>query len=314
MRKVYLAKSNACSQSTVNRVREYLKTLNIELKEYVSSKYKSYSHDELLACDSMIVLPADPDDYQTMIGKGIYTQIDAFSKMLKGKKIRDWDERILVITNIMSMNDPDVGISVSNFCEMEIDNPNDWTGYANLQVDCMTDRPVKKVFGEKIVSQNPCAEIPLPGSFSDWYSQNLEEAIEPKRTSTMFKLNYRLGKPTWWMWQIGDNQHKDGYTFTYVGDSRIDGMPVFKAEGASRSTVEEAFKRIGGISTDFEIEYLRSVEDHSGSMRIPRKEVVEVKVSKDRPMSPPSGILHYIDFEYGSSTWETSPFKYLLIG
>ena len=308
MRKVYFAKSNTCSQSTVNRVREYLQTLNIELKEYKGGK-GNYSHDELLSCDSMIVLPAEPDDYQTTVGKGIYSQIDAFSKMLKGKKIRDWDERILIITNILSMNDPEVGITVSNFREIEIDDPNDWTDYAILQVDCMTDRPVKKAFGEKVVSQNPCSEISLPGSFTDWYSSNFQEENDPKRVSVMFKLSYRTTKPTWRYWSIGDNQHKDGYTFTYVGDSRLDGMPIFKAEGASRSTVEDAFRKLGGISNDYDFELLKSVDEHQSiPTRIPRKEVVEV-----RPMSPPSGILHYVDYRYESS-WETSPMKFLLIG
>lgn len=298
MRKLYFAKSNAVSTKTVDRVRKYLQTLNIELKEYKGGK-GNYTHTELLSCDSMIILPSECDDYQVTIGKGIYSQIQAFERMLPEKKIKDADERILVITCLENLEDE--GLFVSNFRSMELDNPDDWTDYATLYVDCMTDRPIKKVFGKPETfdpyGSNPCGEIPLPKSFSDWYSSNFEEENQPTHSSFVFKLVYTKQKPNWWSWVENEPVSRKGYVFTYIGDSRIDGMPTFKVEGSSRDTVEAAFRSIGGIASDFVLEPISSLNDILPVM----------------PMSPPSNTLYWMDVQYGF-VLDSHPMKFLLIG
>ena len=296
MHKLYFAKSNTINSKTVDRVRKYLQSLNIELKEFKGGR-GNYTHNELLACDSMIVLPGECNDYQTIIGKGIYSQIEAFEKMLSIKNLRDADNRILVVTSIEDLESQ--GIHVSNFRSMEIDDSTDWTEYATLYVDCMTDREIKRVFESDPIpcnTSNPCSEIELPNGFSEWYSKGLIEN-EPKHTIGCFKLVYSMSKPLWWSWVEGDMNARKGYKFTYLGDSRIDGMPTFKVEGSSRDTVEEAFRSIGGISNEFVLEPIISLN-----------EILPVM-----PMSPPSLPLMYMEVQYGSDI-NSHPMKYLLIG
>ena len=106
-----------------------------------------------------------------------------------------------------------------------------------------------------------------------------------------------MRKPHWWSWVENEGVVRKGYTFTYTGDSRIDGMPIFRVEGSSRDTVEEAFRSIGGISTDFVLEPISSLN-----------EILPVM-----PMSPPSMPLMYMDVQYGF-VLDSHPMKYLLIG
>jgi len=314
MRKLYFAKSSAVSTKVADRVRKYLQTLNVELKEFKGGR-GNYSHDDLLACDSMIILPSECDDYSVTIGKGIYSQVQVFERMLTEKKVKDADDRILVITCLENLEEE--GLFVSNFRSMDLDNPTDWTDYATLYVDCMTDRPVKKVFSNKenVVacdtrdpySSNPCAEVELPNSFSDWYSTNFEAENQPEHISLCFKLVYSKRKPHWWRWEENGSCNRKGYTFTYLGDSRIDGMPTFRVEGSSRDTVEEAFRSIGGIAEDFVIEPIISLEDSIGS--------VSFNDTRPKPMSPPTGTLYYMEMVYGSGfVLDSHPMKYLLLG
>lgn len=90
--KVYLAKSNKANPDVVARVRQTLSNYNLEIVEF---KGGTYSHKPLLECDQMVIVPAEFDvceDYTT-IGKGLYEQIEAFSR----KTLRNSDN-ITVIT------------------------------------------------------------------------------------------------------------------------------------------------------------------------------------------------------------------------
>ncbi len=83
MKKVYLAKSNRANPNLVSRVRQTLSNFDVEIVEYTGG---TFSHDELLGCDELIVIPdvstGETDMYdefhQIDIGKGLYEQMDSF--------------------------------------------------------------------------------------------------------------------------------------------------------------------------------------------------------------------------------------------
>jgi hypothetical protein len=92
--KVYLAKSNRANPDLVARVRQTLSKYNLEIVEF---KGGAYSHDSLLQCDRMIIVPAEGDvteDYR-IIGKGLYEQINVFlSKTYNVSNIIVVDEQL----------------------------------------------------------------------------------------------------------------------------------------------------------------------------------------------------------------------------
>lgn len=80
--KVYLSKSNACDYRTYRQVRELLETLDCEILEYTGG---SYSNDDVLRSDMMVVIPPDyksrikhGDAKKVNIGRGQYDQIRDF--------------------------------------------------------------------------------------------------------------------------------------------------------------------------------------------------------------------------------------------
>jgi len=77
--KVYLAKSNKANPDLVARVRQTLSNYNLEIVEF---KGGTYSHKQLLECDQMVIVPAEVDACEdfAIIGKGLYEQIEAFSR------------------------------------------------------------------------------------------------------------------------------------------------------------------------------------------------------------------------------------------
>jgi len=75
--KVYLAKSNRTNPEVVARVRQTLSNYNLEIVEF---KGGSYSHRPLLECDQLVVVPEELDLERVTLGKGLYEQIEAFSR------------------------------------------------------------------------------------------------------------------------------------------------------------------------------------------------------------------------------------------
>lgn len=78
--KVYLAKSNRANPNHVIGVRTLLKGFDIEIVEFTGGKY---SHERLLDCEMLIVIPEleakDSDDYEWVpLGKGLHEQILIF--------------------------------------------------------------------------------------------------------------------------------------------------------------------------------------------------------------------------------------------
>lgn len=116
--KVYLAKSNRANPEVVARVRQTLSNYNLEIVEF---KGGTYSHKPLLECDQMVIVPEEVDVCEdfTTIGKGLYEQIEAFSR----KSLHNSDN-IIVITS------DDCGTSmIENTVEIDED---DYVNYAEL--------------------------------------------------------------------------------------------------------------------------------------------------------------------------------------
>ncbi len=96
MKKVYLAKSNKANPNIVSAVRQTLAKFEIEIVEFTGGQY---SHDLLLCCETLIVIPDlsnvtlrydeghgiyNKNDniyeiWSVPIGKGLYEQIRAFN-------------------------------------------------------------------------------------------------------------------------------------------------------------------------------------------------------------------------------------------
>lgn len=116
--KVYLAKSNRANPEVVARVRQTLSNYNLEIVEF---KGGTYSHKPLLECDQMVIVPEEVDVCEdfTTIGKGLYEQIEAFSR-----KCLHNSDNIIVITS------DDCGTSmIENTVEIDED---DYVNYAEL--------------------------------------------------------------------------------------------------------------------------------------------------------------------------------------
>ena len=86
MKRVYLAKSNKANPNLVSAVRQTLAKFNVQVVEFTGG---TYSHDLLLSCDELYVIPDlsginvqdEYDIYWSVpLGKGLYEQIQAFNK------------------------------------------------------------------------------------------------------------------------------------------------------------------------------------------------------------------------------------------
>lgn len=116
--KVYLAKSNKANPDVVARVRQTLSNYNLEIVEF---KGGIYSHKQLLESDQMVIVPAEVDVCEdfTVIGKGLYEQIEAFSR-----KSFNNSHNIIVITS----DDCETSM-IENTVEIDKD---DYVNYAEL--------------------------------------------------------------------------------------------------------------------------------------------------------------------------------------
>jgi hypothetical protein len=137
MKKIYLAKSNRANPNLVSKVRETLSKFNVEIIEYTGGQY---SHNSLLQCEELIVIPDISEAFENRstfnhhwlcpIGKGLYEQISMFSK------------DIFIITDFD--NQEGIGGLYYDLGEAESDNPffyiqiedeTDYINYAHLIVD-----------------------------------------------------------------------------------------------------------------------------------------------------------------------------------
>lgn len=120
--KVYLAKSNRADPNEVSAIRELLKTFKVEIVEYCGGPY---SHNQLLECDSLVVVP-DSSMYDCMehfveVGKGLHNQIDIFLSTVQA-------DNIFVVHN----SQEHWMIPVSTVLDLEIEDEDNFVRYANL--------------------------------------------------------------------------------------------------------------------------------------------------------------------------------------
>jgi len=77
--KVYLAKSNRSNPDDVSRIRKILSNYNVEVVEFKGGRY---THDQLLECDYLVIVPdlseVDKEDGFIPWGKGLHEQYFAF--------------------------------------------------------------------------------------------------------------------------------------------------------------------------------------------------------------------------------------------
>ena len=136
MKRVYLAKSNRANPNLVSAVRQTLSKFDIELVEFTGGEY---SHELLLSCDELYVIPdlseAKQDDcnnyWSVPIGKGLYEQVQAFSKAHKHNDmfiVTDYDN-IDGVGGVYYDEDSDY------FYSMEVENENDYITYAYFTVN-----------------------------------------------------------------------------------------------------------------------------------------------------------------------------------
>ncbi len=114
--KVYLAKSNRANPNLVTRVRQALSNFQVEIVEYTGGQF---SHAPMMECEQLIVVP-DLSNDEVIIGKGLYEQIDRFSRD-KGM------EYVLVL----SSDDLD-NLYVREIDEIEIVDYDDYVSYAYI--------------------------------------------------------------------------------------------------------------------------------------------------------------------------------------
>lgn len=151
MKKVYFAKSNNASPHLEMRVRSYLKTLPIEIVEYKGTT--KYNHDDLLSCDYLLVLPESSNRSSgrpMKIGKGLYGQIEAFNKKINASPYnRAISLQIVVDVANIGNNQRGNSLRTAEFFSMLITDETDWTNYADLEFDKMTERNFADLFSTK---------------------------------------------------------------------------------------------------------------------------------------------------------------------
>jgi hypothetical protein len=151
MKRVYFAKSNNASPHLVERVRSYLKTLPIEIVEYNGAT--KYNHDDLLSCDYLLVLPESSNRSSgrpMKIGKGLYGQIDAFTKKINASQYNRAD-KLQIVVDVANIGNNQRGNSLrtAEFFSMSITDETDWTNHADLEFDKMTERNFADLFSTK---------------------------------------------------------------------------------------------------------------------------------------------------------------------
>jgi len=136
MKRVYIAKSNKANPNLVSRVRQTLSVFDVQIVEFTGG---TYSHDLLLSCDELYVIPdlsgSFDDDYTNIwsvsIGKGLYEQIHAFHNKTSNNDIfivTDFDNNVGVGGFYYEENDDD-------FYSIYIENENDYVDYAYLTIN-----------------------------------------------------------------------------------------------------------------------------------------------------------------------------------
>lgn len=114
--KVYLAKSNKANPNLVMAVREKISEYDLEIVEYEGGHY---SDKPLLKCDFLIIVPdlTTFEEGAVMVGKGLYQQVDSFSR-------KNDISQIFVVC--------DFDLTLSSIEEYDIQDDDDYINYGFL--------------------------------------------------------------------------------------------------------------------------------------------------------------------------------------
>ncbi len=142
MEKYYIAKSNKANPDDVMRVRQLLSKYQIEVFEFTGGKY---SHDILLKCGTLIVVP-DLSDYESgdtfvSIGKGLYEQIEAFNDPASVMVVLNTDNGISTAPMINYDGDDDIE-------GLEVVDSRDYINYGVINIDVIDDATLTEFMDE----------------------------------------------------------------------------------------------------------------------------------------------------------------------
>lgn len=147
--KVYLAKSNKANPDLVSKTRQILSKFNIEIVEFTGG---TYSHDKMLECDMLVVVPYINSNGTVVIGKGLFDQMEAFEETIG-------NEYVCVISN------PD-NFFIQEVEEVDVINHTDYVNYAYVHFFDHGD-DLEDIFQDVGYSYKPKSEIVLLSSVSN---------------------------------------------------------------------------------------------------------------------------------------------------
>lgn len=151
--KVYLAKSNKANPDLVSKTRQILSKFNIEIVEFTGG---TYSHDKMLKCDMLVVVPYIDSDGSVVIGKGLFDQMEAFEETIGG-------EYVCVISNPNNF-------FIKEIKEIDVINNTDYVNYAYVHFNGYGGDDLELIFEDVGFSYKPKSEIiSLSVSNSSYY-------------------------------------------------------------------------------------------------------------------------------------------------
>lgn len=132
--KVYLAKSNRSNPIEYMEARHVIFSSGAELKEHLGG---SYTHDDLLSCDTLVVLPEEAKS-PTDLGRGLYEQIQVALEA---------EIPVYVIVESASTTPKVIRISER---DLRLTNKNDYINWARLTQVPLKTTLLKGILPDKI--------------------------------------------------------------------------------------------------------------------------------------------------------------------
>lgn len=184
MKRIYLAKSNKANPNLVSEVRQTLSKFDVEVVEYVGG---TYSHNLLMSCDELIVIPDLSQSYHddllgnwcVSLGKGLCEQIQTFIKKYN-------HDNIFVVTNYDGYS----GIGGvyyeedSEYYSISIENERDYVSYAYFIVNTQEGLLAPWELYEYVLETNNLKD-------ESWAKNALDDSIK-KHKVLMVKKNEKF--------------------------------------------------------------------------------------------------------------------------
>lgn len=148
--KVYLAKSNKANPDLVAKTRQILSKFNIEVLEF---KGGSYSHDILLECDMLVVVPYINSNSEVVIGKGLFDQMEVFEE-------QNGTEFVCVIS------DPNT-LKIKCVEDIQVINRTNYINYAIIYFEDHNGEDLELIFEDVGYSYKPKSEMVSLSSVSN---------------------------------------------------------------------------------------------------------------------------------------------------